>query len=153
MSAAISAPPFQIRPANAGDAAYVLHSWRSSFAYSKRADLQAYDEDLYFFLMARFVQRLFKDKGTDIVVACNPADPGTVIGFAVLTGPELHYVYVRKGLRGYGVARALLAGRDVKTYSFETDQFLEHFKPASRGWTHVPREEQSPSGKFRLEMG
>ena len=45
-----------------------------------------------------------------VVMACDPGDPNYILGWAVIEGPVVHYVYVRQALRRARVAQRLLGG-------------------------------------------
>ncbi|AKU93384.1 hypothetical protein AKJ09_00048 [Labilithrix luteola] len=52
---------------------------------------------------------------TVLRVVTLPDDDDAILGWSVLTSdasPKLHYVYLRRELRGQGIARVLLAGVD-----------------------------------------
>ena len=151
MSAAVSIPPVRVRPAHAGDVGFIIDTWRQSFR--EESYLFRYNRDLYFRLMSMHITGLMKGAGAMLLVACDPSDEDTIVGFVALTGPELHYVYVRDSFRKHGVARLLLSGQDVETHSFQTGAFVRRIKPVERGWTLKPRTEKSANGKFSVEMG
>jgi GNAT superfamily N-acetyltransferase len=59
------------------------------------------------------LERLWNDPGCTFLFAAHPPDPnfvfGYLIGEATNAGPVLHWLHVRRSMRGFGVARALLA--------------------------------------------
>ena len=148
----MTAPPVLIREAGADDFGFLVDTWRRSFSEGDSSALHAFDRDVYFRLMARHIKALSREPGAVCVVACDPGDPDTVVGFAMLTGTELQYVYVRASFRKMGIARLLLEGRDVKTYAFKTRQGLGRLRPEARGWTYAPRTAVWADGKVRVEM-
>lgn len=58
-----------------------------------------------------------------VTVACDRTDGGVLYGFVAVEGATLHYVYVAKTVRGFGVARALLEeARGVRFASHMTSR-------------------------------
>lgn len=133
--------PVRIRELRAADEAFVLDTWRRSFA--DESDLAKLDLEVYARWMRQLIGRRIHEKGALVRVACDPEDEDTIIGFAATTGPELHYVYVRGGretsMRGLGVVPALLEGLAIRSYTFRTQAGERRLKPRDRGWTFAPR--------------
>lgn len=133
--------PVRIRAHREGDMPFVVDTWRRSFADDSR--LSRFDKDIYFKIMARHIKALSHEPAAQIRIACDEQDDDAIVGFACLTGPELHYVYVRGGkdttLRGHGVARTLLADVDIKSYSCRTSAGERRLKPQTRGWSFACR--------------
>ena len=143
--------PFAMREMREeGDLGYIIDTWRQG--YAPKSALARFDRDVYFRLMARHIKALSREPGAVVRIACDPADEDTIIGFAMLTGDELHYVYVREKLRKHGVARSLLDGLAVKTYAFKTDTGVGRLKPQERGWSYAPRTLRGLDGKIQVEM-
>lgn len=133
--------PVRIREHRDTDLAFVVDTWRRSFGdESKLARLSA---DLYFKVMARHIKALSHEPGAKIRIACDEQDEDAIIGFACVTGDELHYVYVRGGgetsMRGFGVAKALLSGLSITKYTCHTSAGDRRIKPKARGWAYAPR--------------
>lgn len=155
MSAAVdTTPPVHVRTAGDEDYGFIVDAWRRS--YDAESTLCKFDRDVYFRLMARHIGGIMREPGAIVRIAADNKDPDTVAGFAVLTGTELHYVYVRGGkdlsLRHHGIARMLLDGLEIKTYSFRTQVGERRLKPRERGWTFAPRVASWSDGKVRVEM-
>lgn len=144
-------PPVNVRPMrDEGDLGYIIDTWRKGVA--PKSTLAKFDRDVYFRLMARHIKALTREPGANVRIACDPQDETTIIGFAVLTGDELHYVYVRDTLRKLGIARLLLDGLVVKTFAFKTDVGVGRLKPQERGWAYAPRTLRGCDGKLQVEM-
>lgn len=92
--------PFSLRVGRPADLAYVVDSWvkRGRDRGERLSDATAR------------VRAILADEGTELRIACLPDDPDAILGWAAVAPPSLHYVYVRKELRGQGLARALLHG-------------------------------------------
>lgn len=129
MTQAAEAPGavFRVREGRETDLGLVYDSWAQSF-YDAPA-VRGAPRGLYFAGMRPRIRRLL-ERGR-LLVACDIADEDTLLGWACCedTAPGvLHYVFVRKDVRGGGVARALIeAAGDIGAYSHK-----------SRGVSRVP---------------
>lgn len=123
---------FRIDTGNARDLAFVIDSWRQSFwdAPAMRGMLR----DEYFREQEARIYRLLAHPAAKLKVARDEQDAELVLGWALLEPPVLHYVLVRKALRGNGIARALLANETIDRYSHRS-KHLDRF-PA--GWHFNP---------------
>ncbi len=143
-------PPVTIRGLREGDLGYVVDTWRKGL--TSESWLYAWDRDVYFRLMARHIKQLVNEPGAIVRIACDPADEDTILGFAVLTGDELHYVYVRQTLWKQGIARLLLDGMIIKTHSSRTLSGVGRLRPQERGWAYKARTLKGGDGKIQVEM-
>lgn len=147
----------RVRAARATDMGFIVDTWRNT--YARDARLCRFDRDLYYRLMGKHISTLTRDPEAAFLVACSEADEDTLAGFAAITGTALHYVFVRGGtdpethLRRQGIARQLLQGRDIKTFTFRTKTGLDRLKPEERGWTFAPHTAVWADGTVRVEMG
>lgn len=94
--------PFAIRLGRPSDLPFVVDSWVKR-GHERGERLRDATARVRRILSADSVLR----------VACLPDDSDAIVGWAVVStdaSPKLHYVYVRKELRGQGIARVLLAG-------------------------------------------
>jgi len=108
-----------IREALGDDLNLILSTWLKSYRYASQSGRAC--SDVVFF---PFHQSLIKNilQRSTVLCAADPDAPEVVWGWACVEGPCLHYVYVKaSGWRARGVARALLAGRKIETYSHRTD--------------------------------
>ncbi len=94
------------------DEGYILRSWQETL---KQAPANAWARNgdgakALAYALKLQCEKLLRRYGA--VVACDPAHPTFVLGWAVMDRPKnvLHYVYVLKDFRGNGIAKALLAG-------------------------------------------
>lgn len=105
------AAAFDIRPFNADDTAFLFKSWLDSYRYSdwgKQLDSRTYYDGHH-----AAIERVLENPRTRVVVACLPDTPYVDLGFAVSTGDTLHYVFVKRQARQFGVGSALLAALDL----------------------------------------
>ena len=147
----MSDPPVAIRPAESTDLGFIIDTWRRSHG-GPSSPLWSFDRDVYFHLMSRHIKALMREPDAMSLVACAPDDPDTVVGWSVITGGTLHYVYVREALRKHGVARKLLAPHELDTYAMRTAVGLGRLKPDARGMKYGPRTASWVNGKITVEM-
>lgn len=106
--------PAVLRDYATSDRAFVVDSWRESdmwraISRSKRSHATPWDREAWRAAAARRAERVIDAGAHTIVVAGAPGDADTIAGWAI-GGPDcLLYVYVRAGLRGAGIARAMIA--------------------------------------------
>jgi GNAT superfamily N-acetyltransferase len=127
--------PIAIRAAVASDLAFICHSWRTTFHLGYGA--LGSDPEHYHREISKVFERLLPT--ATMRIAADPADADVIIGFAVFTNSELHYVFVRKDFRRNGVANALLADIPIRSFTFLTKRGEDALKPRARGWAFTPR--------------
>lgn len=141
MTVAIAPPPVKIRPARPEDFAFILDTWRRS--YERAPAVTGADPAHYRLEMANVITRVVSR--AEVRVACATDDERTLAGYAVIEHPgELVYLYVRGGepqasMRNLGIARMLLEGVAIRSYTFRTPAFERRMKPKERGWKFTPR--------------
>lgn len=117
--------PFRIREARPSDRAFVSHAWTESYR-------------------ARVMSKIEKEisklvHGSRVLIACDRTDDDVLLGFAAMSDASLHYAYVKEPLRGEGIARRLLEGAHIDSYTFRTDAGISRLRPAEHGWEYRPR--------------
>ncbi len=137
MSAALDWSPFCLREVTESDMAFLVSGWRQSFERESR--LYRKGEPAYRAFMSSLVNDLLNEKDATSIVACDAKDSNSLLGFAVFTGKELHYVYVKREFRGQKLSRLLLDGREVESYAWKTALGDSRIKPKERGWKFLPR--------------
>jgi GNAT superfamily N-acetyltransferase len=108
---ALPTPPIQLMPR---DAAYVPFATAQWFHNGQNAAAMTHvPRDVYAHHHHAMMERLWNDPGVTWLFAAHPPDPNYVFGFlvgeATNAGPVVHWLLVRRDMRGFGVARALLA--------------------------------------------
>lgn len=124
-----------VRIARDTDMAFIIDAWKKS--YEQAEAVRHSDREHYRVEMPRAIRRLVAQG--EARIAYDPKDEDSLIGFAVFrrhddAAAELHYVYVKKDFRGQGIARALLEGVPVTTFTF-----LAPTARLRKGWRHTPR--------------
>lgn len=115
------------------DEAFVLSSWLRSYCVSP--EMRALPHPVYFELYTPVVRRLVAD--SVVRVAHDAELPDTVIGFMVVAGDVLHYVFTKRRFRQLGVARWMLRDLpDATRYSMTPWHFGQRL--IRSGWGHDP---------------
>ena len=127
---------FDIRPFDADDTAFLFKSWLDSYRYSDFA--KPLDSRTYYDGHHAVIERILDRPDTRIVVACLPDTPYVDLGFAVAEADTLHFVYVKRNARQFGVGSALLTALELPAsprLSHVTGDWFRCFRsrfPASR---------------------
>ena len=128
--------PFKIREAVETDAAFVKSAWRGTFR-TAGVGVEGSEPEHYHREMQRLFDRILPN--ATVRIACDPDDPDSLIGFAVVSGDELRYAYVKQDFRKLGVVPAMLEGLDIRRFTFKTLPGERRMRPKSRGWVFTPR--------------
>lgn len=102
-----------LRPARAveghwDDRAFIVPTWSDSW-HDESREVRDLPFRVYRERMFRRLDRILDRVGVEGFAAVLPDDETHVLGYIVGEGPILHYVFVREGRRGYGIARELVA--------------------------------------------
>lgn len=101
-----------IRPLSGGsDFAFIYATWRNALWFAEKRDPKLADE---FFRSASHLITA-KTKDADIRIACLSDDSDMLLGWALLIGDNLEFVYVKADYRRSGIGKLLTRG--VKTFS------------------------------------
>ena len=109
--AAPQAAEFVIRPFDADDTAFLFKSWLDSYRYSDWG--KQFDSRTYYDGHHAVIERVLSRPDTRVVVACLPDAQFVDLGFAVGQADILHFVYVKRNARQFGVGSALLEALDL----------------------------------------
>ena len=122
-----------VRPFRQSDRAFIDNAWRATLLIATPDA----DPGWFHAEMTRVLDRLFRT--ATCIVACDPKDEDELLGFACMTGPELHYTYVVGPMRRSGLVPAMLKGQEIKRMTFLTQPGKRRLKPKERGWLYTPR--------------
>lgn len=127
--------PVALRPFAETDRAYVVSTWQHN--YADAAGVVGADREAWRAEVGRMLAALLA-AGASCVVACDDADPDTIVGWTLATRATktLHFAYVRAELRGTGVGRQLVeAVGPIAAYSL---QRANKRRAPPKGWTFRP---------------
>jgi hypothetical protein len=130
--------PVVVRRPHEQDIPFVFDGWLRSYRSAK--SVCQVPNETYYFWHHRLVEGFWFDRTCTWLVACNPTTPTQVFGFLcgqmaeTLAGnqPVLHYCYVAKNFRRWGLASRLAAtfgaAAGVVTVTHQTDASKAWFK-------------------------
>jgi hypothetical protein len=124
--------PFAMRPASEGDAPFIVDSWMLSY----RPSAVARDAGgAYIRGQKAKIRRLLSR--ANILVACLPEDPETILGWSATEATVVHFVYVKREFRRLGIASSLLSPflGEATTYTHRTP-CVSSFIPSH--WNYDP---------------
>ena len=101
---------WKIRSYQYSDKEFITSTWlRSNRDNSKIA--KSIPKSVYFTETDKLINKILDE--SRIIVACNPKDPAHIFGYLVYQPLDndtvIHYLYVKKAFRGYGIAKAMFA--------------------------------------------
>src|SRR5687768_11286752 len=100
--------PVLLRPFEAGDMAFVRAAWVRGAA--KIAEEMGGNTPHGYRRVRNRVERVMQHPTTRIVMAANAEAPTHLFGFVAYAGPNvIHWIYVTKEFRGYGIGKEMLA--------------------------------------------
>ncbi len=116
-------PEIHFRLPEPADKNFILSSWLKSY----RPSCPVVSDETFFREQKSLILRLLED--TNVLLACDPVDPGVIWGYLVASSDGqgfgvAHYVYVKHSLRRFGIARALLAQAGILA-GFETSHLTD----------------------------
>ncbi len=124
-----------IRPARESDYGFIIDSWVTSF--ERYSTLHRKNAALYALVMPHVIRALVRDGVA--LIAHDPADDDTIVGFACATGGTLHYTFIKSAFRDHDIARSLIDRiGPVDAHSFKTSKGLSRLRPDVRGWSYKP---------------
>lgn len=93
-----------------GYQAFVRSKWKRTLRHGNDY-FKLTDSDAFFTNYERFLNYLFGKPGSIIRLAVLSDDPDVVLGFSLIEGHTLHYVYVQHEQRNRGIGRSLVPVR------------------------------------------
>jgi GNAT superfamily N-acetyltransferase len=98
-----------IREARNEEHPFIYATWLRGYRQSRFAD--RVPASVYFAAHHQVVERLLAR--SRVLVATPAGDDSTVLGYSVVEGATVHFVYIKLAFRKLGIARRLLDGVDV----------------------------------------
>lgn len=103
------------------------------------------ERDDYSPAMLSHIKQILTRPNIDLRIAASEKDDLTVLGWVCTEGEVLHYIYVRKDLRGNGIARDLVGERTIRQYS--------HKSPRARAWLAAGKPSPANAWAFNPFLG
>ncbi len=122
-----------VREGRADDLPFIYSTWLRGLYYG-HPWYKLVDKETFFAKYKLIVMKLLSR--SFVSVFCLRTDPDVVLGYAVYEGPVLHWVYVKKAWRQFGIATKLMPegidavshltslGRIVKPKEWKFDPFV-----------------------------
>lgn len=86
---------------------YVFTKWSRSYRYGNDY-IKLCDSDSYFAAYRNYIQALLRKPDTRVRIAGLTDDIDVVLGFSVIRGKVLDYVYVHRDFRNHGIGASLV---------------------------------------------
>jgi hypothetical protein len=103
----------QIRKPLEGDIGFIFSTWLKSYRHDSPLTWPI-RQDVFFDQHEQLVKRLFQRPNVMIAVSCDESDPALIFGYLVIEKPNtVHFCYVKKSLRRYGIMAKLLEEFDI----------------------------------------
>ena len=116
-----------IRDGVESDLPFIYSSWLKGLRWGN-SWFEAIEQDVYFPQYHKVLEGILDNPSTTIRIASLAEDPDVILGYAVLTGEKLHWVFVKRRWRGIGLATDLVAQLNLKTATHVTDIGLSILK-------------------------
>ena len=113
----------KMRTADESDIKFIYSSWLKSFRRSPFA--AQISNALYFDGQHKRITHILAKPETNVICVCNPEDASQIYGWicAEIGGPitVVHYVYVKRTYRGFGIGKGLIESLGSKNFIFTHD--------------------------------
>lgn len=106
-----------IRKFNAGDKSFVYATWLRGLYHGSPYWSCTTAKDFYE-IMGRHIDEVLKT--SEVLVISDMTEPDLILGYAVIEGPCLHWVYIKSEGRTQGLARLLLKDKCIKYVTYLT---------------------------------
>lgn len=118
--------PITLRPAVDSDLSFFFSSTLQSYFYSSPTIRGLLPSVYYPAHKALLYKLLARSK---LEMACSAEDLNIILGFALTEGLDVHYMYVKRAFRRFGIARELL--RNIG-YSFQASHWTDDLNAIAR---------------------
>ncbi len=98
---------------------FILSTWLKGLRYGNDW-FGLIEAPVYYANYQRHIESILQSPVTTIRVACLPDAPEVILGYAVMRGDRLDWTFVKKAMRGYGIAKRLVPDT-IKSVSHLTD--------------------------------
>lgn len=104
-----------IRTWNKSDLNFILSTWLRSFRHSSPMTKHL-GSDIYYAFHEKVLKHTLAKSNTTVLIATPENDPEVILGYMVVeltTDPIIHFTYVKKAFRRFGIAKSLLAAAEL----------------------------------------
>lgn len=110
---------YTLRAARPEDLNFILSTWLRNYRFSSPF-AKNITNTVYYKWHEKLVKAILTRPSTWVTVACDPTDTNVVYGYIVAETQDvnvLHYIYVKKPFRGFGIGKALMDANTVNEYT------------------------------------
>jgi len=128
----------KIRPCRPEDVSFIVGSWLSNYYHQAPHIRRWIDMEVFYSLYRRRIEKKIAEAPP--IVACNTHDDDQIFGWmcAEIMAPKpgqnpipvIHYLFVKRPFRGWGIARQLAEGFDAPIVVTHWTKTSEAFGPA-----------------------
>lgn len=93
------------------DSAFIYSSWCNGLYFSSVLPMQITRKE-FFQEQSKFIKGLLEK--ADIQIVCLSDDPDTILGYSVILGECLEWIFVKESFRRTGIAKFLLKNKEIK---------------------------------------
>lgn len=105
------------RPAKEDDLGLIYDTWPKGAWFSGVYGHNG-DKDQWFTVFYRRAQSVLRR--ADVTIACLETDPDFILGYSIIDGETLEWIYVKDSYRKQGIARFLLKDKSVVAVNEKT---------------------------------
>lgn len=98
---------------------FIMATWLSGL-YHGSDWFKGIDRDDYFKNYRVVIQKILDKSDIHVRIACLKDDPDVILGYSVLEGPTLHYLFCKPAWRGIGLSTDLIQ-KDLSVVSHLTE--------------------------------
>lgn len=120
-----------IRPATKEDIPFVFSTWLRGYKFNNQEMTWPIHTSTYYQHHQKVLEHVLVRPGVEVLVCCDGDDPWHIFGYLVLERPNIvHWIFVKKGLRDFTVARMLLKAAQIpeSLEGFEFSHFVRAVK-------------------------
>lgn len=104
----------------ASDLNFVYSSWKRGLRFGNDF-FRKIDADSFYEAYTLIINALITRADCKVTVACLKDDEDVVLGYSVVRGDILDWLFVKQSWRGFGIAKQLCSGSELKACSHITN--------------------------------
>lgn len=128
------------------DANFILGGWSNGAYFGSKHKTKLRRDQFYKMISEEIKKKMHSSK---ILIACTQEDPKHLLGFCVIDGTKLEWIYVKEAFRQNKVGSLLLKNQNIDSYDHQyLTRFANKFLEAHPDYFNKPKEnEDGTSGK------
>lgn len=101
---------FKVRGPEPGDLNFILSTWLKGFYFGNEWLKKHVEAKAYFEFFEEIAKAVLTRADTEVRVSCLEEDENVILGYSIIEGTCLHFVFVKEPWRKLGIAKALTLG-------------------------------------------